>query len=208
MAVLKKIQGAVSASKRGGILVAVVFCLWAVLGPAVFFCSRAAAAEELTAPEIKVKAAFLYNFAKLTEWPTNTFTNAATPLTIGVLGNDPFGPVLEEVIKGKTINGRAIGIARYENVADVGGCQLLYISAAETSHLPAILAKLANQPILTVGDTPQFAVRGGIIGLIKHEGEIHFEINRAAAARAHLQLSSKLLRLAELVPAAAGGSVP
>jgi hypothetical protein len=206
--VLKKIKGAVDAGKRGGILVGVVFCLWTAVGPVGLFCSRAAAAEELTAPETKVKAAFLYNFAKLAEWPTNTFTNAATPLTIGVLGSDPFGPVLEEVTKGKTINGRAIVIARYDNVADVGGCQLLFISVSENGHLPAILAKLASQPILTVGDTPQFAVRGGVIGLIKREGEIHFEINRAAAARAQLKLSSKLLRLAELAPPAAGGQVP
>ncbi len=197
-----------NAGKRGGILVAVFFCLWAARGPAGFLCSPAAAAEELTAPEAKVKAAFLYNFAKLAEWPTNTFTNATTPLVIGVLGSDPFGPVLEEVTNGKTINGRAVVIIVYSRVEDVGGCQLLFISAAENGHLPAILAKLADQPILTVGDTPQFAVRGGVIGLIKREGEIHFEVNRAAAARAHVQLSSKLLRLAELVSPAAGGPVP
>jgi hypothetical protein len=162
------------------------------------FCPPASA-QELATPEYKVKAAFLYNFATLTEWPSNTFTNTTEPFVIGVLGRDPFGSSLDTIFRGKTLEGRPISIVRFSGVREVHGCHLLFIPASEEARLPSILSHLSSQPVLTVGDSAHFAWRGGIIGLVNHGEEIHFEINLEAAKKARLKLSSKLLRLAETV---------
>jgi hypothetical protein len=162
------------------------------------FCPPASA-QELAAPEYKLKAAFLYNFASLTDWPANTFTNASEPLVIGIVGKDPFGPLLEPTFRGKTVDGRPIVIARFSRPRDVMGCQVLFVPASEDERLSSIFSHLSGQPVLTVGDAAQFAWRGGIIGLVNRGDEIHFEINLEAANKARLKVSSKLLRLAETV---------
>ena len=180
--------------------------LWALaLAGAADWLLPSVAAQELAAPEYKIKAAFLYNFAKLTEWPASTFPDAAAPITFGVLGKDPFGARLKDVAKGKTIAGRPITIVHFAQLNEVKDCQLLFIPASENNRLSAILTRLADRPILTVGDANGFAGSGGIIGLVRRDAEIRFEVNRHAAARAGLTLSSKLLRLAEIVPPAPEG---
>lgn len=158
-----------------------------------------ARAQELAAPEYKIKAAFLYNFAKLTEWPTNVLAGSNAPVVIGVLGKDPFGPFLTETVRGKNIDGRKVRIVRFEHLDDVEGCQLLFVSASESGRLQSIFSRLSDQPVLTVGDTGQFARKGGMIGLWKQADEIRFDVNLEAVERAGLKLSSKLLRLAEIV---------
>ena len=150
-------------------------------------------------PEYKVKAAFLYNFAKLTEWPAGTFADTNTPITIGILGRDPFGPQLEEITRGKIVEGRAIVVTRFERVDEVRACQVLFISNSESGRLSYILSRLAGRPILTVGEMRQFAGQGGAIGLVKQGEEVHFEVNLDAVEASQLKLSSKLLRLAEIV---------
>ena len=87
------------------------------------------AAEEITAPEYKVKAAFLYNFAKLVEWPSNAFASAQSPFVLGVLGTDPFGKSLDEVVAGKKVHGHPVVVTRFEHRLDATNCHLLFISA-------------------------------------------------------------------------------
>jgi hypothetical protein len=173
-------------------------CLWILLA-ATCVLPRFASAQELVAQEYKVKAAFLYNFAKSTEWPAGVFTNNGMSLVIGVLGRDPFGSRLAEITRGKTVEGRNIAIVHFDRVDQVRDCHLLFISASESGRMSSILAQLAARPILTVGDIGKFAALGGGIGLVKQEGEIHFEVNLDAVAAARLKLSSKLLRLADIV---------
>jgi hypothetical protein len=169
---------------------AALFALW--LAPAL-------AANEIAAPEYKVKAAFLYNFAKLTEWPSNTFASAQSPFIIGVLGSDPFGKTLDEVVAGRKVHDHPIFLKRFESRRDATNCHLLFVSASERSRNPAILSKLKNQPVLTIGETEGFARQGGVIELVKGEENIRFEINPEAAERSQLKLSSKLLRLGTIV---------
>ena len=158
------------------------------------------AMAESEAPEYRVKAAFLYNFALLTEWPTNAFASANAPLVIGVLGTDPFGPGLEQTLRHRKIGPRPVRIARFARVEEVKGCQVLFINPAEAAELPAILAALAGRSILTVGETENFACHGGMIGLVRRaDSSIALRINVDAVATANLKLSSKLLRLATLV---------
>ena len=152
--------------------------------------------------EYEVKAAMLFNFAKFVAWPEASFGAASDPFAIGIVGNDPFGPELERVLAGKSIGGRAIVIRRWRNAGDRGPCQLLFVSASEQDHLQSILDNLREQPVLTVGDLPGFAARGGIIGLTLAKGRVRFEINSSRADAAHLSVSSRLLSLSRVVTAA------
>jgi uncharacterized protein DUF4154 len=154
-----------------------------------------ALAETRVAPEYKIKAAFLYNFAVLTEWPAKAFDSRKSPLTIAVLGKDPFGRILEETMKGKRISGRKIQIKRYKRVDDLDDCHLLFISSSDEESLKSIFSTLGKRPILTVSEMDHFNHQGGMIWLQKQNDEIKFRIRRSVVQGAGLKLSSKLLAL-------------
>ncbi|MFQ6017517.1 MAG: YfiR family protein [Kiloniellaceae bacterium] len=149
--------------------------------------------------EYLIKAAFLYNFAKFTEWPASAFADRGAPLHLCVLGEDPFGAALES-IEGREIRGRAVAVLRIASLRVAANCHLLFISDSEEARLRKILESLRDRPVLTVADMPNFARAGGIISLKTLEEKIRFEINNGTAKRAGLKLSSKLLNLAEIMP--------
>jgi hypothetical protein len=157
-----------------------------------------------TANEYALKAAFLYKFASFVVWPDS---NASEPLCIGVLGEDPFGPALDEVVKGKSINGRSFEIRRFAPGQMPGKCQVLFISGSEKNgsdkkKLRAVLDHVQGVAVLTVGDMPGFCENGGMIRFGLEDNRIRMEINPDAAEKAGLQLSSKLLSLARIVRSA------
>jgi hypothetical protein len=146
--------------------------------------------------EYEVKAAFLYKFASFVEWPPEA---SNMPLCIAVVGQDPFGPALDAVVKGKSINGRAFLIKRFKSGQDAAACHIVFISSSEKSRLRSILDRLQGVSILTVSDIPGFCQGGGIIDFELLEQKIRFEINPEAAERAGLRVSSKLLSVARIV---------
>lgn len=146
----------------------------------------------------KVKAAFLYNFAKLTEWPSNAFATADSPLVIGVLGLDPFGDALDATIKAKIVGLRKISIRRFKHLGEVSGCHLLFISDSERAQMAGLLTTLAHESILTVSDADGFIEQGGMIHLVRQGDMVRFKICPEAASRAGLIFSSKLLALATI----------
>ena len=152
-------------------------------------------------PEYPVKAAFLYHFVEFVEWPAGSPRHPST-ITIGVLGRDPFGDVLDEAILDKVVAGRTLVIRRFADVAALEPCEILFISSSEMARLPEILARLDGAPVLTVGDADRFARRGGMIGFYIEDNRVRLEVNRPAAERARLRISSKLLTVARLVKAA------
>jgi len=156
-------------------------------------------AGESPATEYQVKALFLFNFAKYVDWPAAAFTNAAAPITIGVIGTDPFGDYLQNAVVGKTINGRPFIIQHLAADADLSGCQILFVSDSEVSRIGGILDKAGALPILTVGEDEEFAQKNGIINFVLKDGKVRLEINLAAARKAGLTMSSKLLAVADLV---------
>jgi hypothetical protein len=149
--------------------------------------------------EYQLKAVFLFNFAQFVEWPATAFPQANAPFVIGVLGKDPFGTNLDDVVRGETVNKRALVVERYHDVADVRDCQILFIPATELAHLDAILAGLKGRSILTVTDADETSQRGVVIGLITQEKKMRLRIDVDAAKAANLTISSKLLRPAEIV---------
>ncbi len=155
-------------------------------------------AESTTPREYLIKAGFLYNFAKFVEWPDDAFADSSVPLTLCIIGKDPFGASLRSV-EGETFMGRKLLIRRFSRLRDMDNCHILFISSSERKRLPAILARMKGKQILSVADMKGFARRGGIINLIKVQDRIRFEINVDAARRAGLKISSKLLNLATIV---------
>ena len=161
------------------------------------FATRVAAQAGFN--EYQLKAVFLFNFAQFVEWPEKAFAGAESPLVIGVLGVDRFGPVLDDTVRDERIGGRKLEIQRYRRVEDVGNCQILFISESESSHLEAILAALKGRSILTVSDADRAARRGVMIHFLTEKKRVRLQINLDAAKLAGLTISSKLLRPTEIV---------
>ncbi len=150
--------------------------------------------------EYKVKAAFLYNFAKFVQWPAEAFQSSSEPFAICVLGQDPFGRSLDDAVAGKMIEGRAFVIRRIPGLKQkVTGCHLLFISSAENKHSPPILADVTALGTLTIGESDASAADGVIINFKLDGGKVRFEINVGAAEREKLRISSRLLSLAHVV---------
>jgi hypothetical protein len=156
------------------------------------------AAEAEPSREYRIKAAFIYNFAKFTHWPVGSFSDDAAPLDFCIYGEDPFGGALDAVA-GTTIRGRRVAVRRVAAIEASAGCHLLFISDSEAGRVTGILAAVGDRPVLTVADMPDFARAGGIINLkTTADDKLRFEINTGTARRAGLRFSSKLLSLAEI----------
>jgi hypothetical protein len=149
--------------------------------------------------EYRVKAVALINFARFTEWPADAFADTNAPLVVAVLGDDPFGPILEEAIAGEVVKGRKLTVKRFAPSEPPAHCHLLFISRSEQARLGTILNGLAQRPVLTVGELERFGQRGGMINFVMEKNKVGFEINPEAAKAARLNLSSRLLGLARIV---------
>ncbi len=149
--------------------------------------------------EYRLKAAFLYHFAKFVTWPASAFADSTEPIIIGVIGRDPFGRDLEKTVAGKTVRGRRFVVKRFRHIDDLEFCHILFITPSERKHVGEILRRIDSKSVLTVGDTRSFATQGVIINLFSENYKIRFDINAAAAKEAGLRISSRLLRLAKRV---------
>jgi hypothetical protein len=149
--------------------------------------------------EYQVKAAFLLNFAKFVEWPTDAFPGDKAPITFCVFGHDPFGSALDELIRGKTINSREVLARRINELPDLRLCQLVFVSDREDKRLSEILNSLRGASTLVVGEGDGFAERGGAIQFFLEDNRLRFAVNVDAVQKARLTVSSKLLALARIV---------
>jgi hypothetical protein len=167
---------------------------------------EAHAQDSSVSSEYLIKAGFIYNFANLVQWPSNAFTQPDAPIVIGILGEDPFGTVLDRVLEGKKVNGRVFVVKRLKSVLDLKECHIVFVSSSEMAHFAEAIHLAKGMPILTIGENPGFAKRGGIINLVLEDNKVHFEINVEAAKEADLNISARLLALARIVqePAADG----
>jgi len=149
--------------------------------------------------EYKVKAAFLYSFTKFVEWPPTSPESSNGPVTVCVFGENPFGGALQEILAGKTFNGRPFTLKEVKSTQEVRACLILFISSSERKRLKTVLESLQGAAVLTIGDTQGFAEDGCIIDFVLEDNKMRFEINTIAADRARLKISSKLLSLARIV---------
>jgi hypothetical protein len=154
--------------------------------------------------EYQVKAAFLYNFAQFVLWPATAFTNASEPFRIGVLGENPFGKALEEMVRGETIQGRPIQIVESSKIEKLAGCQILFISKSEVARFNEVFSKLDSRPVLTVSEAPGFLQQGGVVNFYRDGPKVRFEINPEAAGKNGLKLGSELLAVGKITHADTG----
>jgi hypothetical protein len=169
-----------------------------VLGVAMLLLG-VACAQSPTAGEYQVKAAFLYNFAKFVEWPPSSFPDASAPLRICVFGRDPFGQELRNITNEKTVNGRKLEVAHVSDLQAARSCHVLFIASSGGTPVKQIVEGLRGASVLTVGDSKGFTDQGGMINLVLENDRVQFEVSPAAAERAGLKISSKLLSVAKLV---------
>ena len=155
------------------------------------------AAQE-TSFEYQIKAAFIYNFAKFVEWPEDTFASASDPLSICVVGRDPFGTSIDQVVEGREIRNRPLLVRRVEwDLADLLDCHVLFIGSSGEQALP-ILGTLFTEPVLTIWDSPN-PDRNSIIDFSVLDNHVSFDINLENSRLAGLEISSGLLSVATKV---------
>jgi hypothetical protein len=167
-----------------------LFILQTILFSSAYNFPTALPAQVRPPNEYELKAAFLFNFAKFVDWPPNAFASPDASFLVCVLGTDPFGGALDDALRGKVIAEHPARVSRIKRVADITGCQILFVAASESHLLPEVLV---------IGETNDFASSGGAIQFTLEDNRVRFFINPDAADRAGLKISSKLLALAKIV---------
>jgi hypothetical protein len=152
--------------------------------------------------EYLIKAGYIFNFAKFVDWPAAAFSQPDSPIVIGILGTDPFGTIIDKTVQDKRVGARGFVVKRLKwgaDPKDLRECKILFVGASERAHLDELVQMLRGLPILTVGETPGFAERGGVIRFVLEDNRVRFEVNVDAARQADLTISSRLLTLARII---------
>ncbi len=171
----------------------IVFTLAFSISPPVFAVN--------SAKEYEIKAAFLFNLGSFVRWSERSFEGANAPFYLCVLGDDPFGDLLDTIAAGQNISGHPMKIQRFQDIAESMSiqCNTLFISLSVQAQLPEILAHLKDQPTLTVGDMDNFAVQGGMVQFFTRDNKVRLMLDPQAFAEAGLRPSAQLMRIAQIV---------
>jgi hypothetical protein len=154
--------------------------------------------------EYQVKAVYLFNFGQFVEWPAQAFSSPNDPFVICIVGADPFGSTIDEVVRGESLGTRPLEVRRFRKGDEIDRCNILFIGRTEATRLRDTLAAVKGRSVLTVTDIEGAERDGAIIVLFKKDNRIRMRINVAEAKASNLVISSKLLRPAEVIGAEAG----
>src|SRR5260370_4289183 len=168
----------------------VVVLVWALVG---FPCSWA---QRPKPSDYQVKAAYLYNFGRYVEGPSELTTAKSGPFTIRVLGEDPFGSTLDATLAGETIAGKNVIAKRISTPQESVNCQIVFLSAAEAGRLNKIMEGLDKMAVLTVSDIPPVSQHGCMIQFVLERKRVPFEVQLISPQHAPPPLSFALLQLA------------
>lgn len=175
---------------------------WVILSISIFLglTSPIAApgASPVTLREYDVKAACLFNIAKFSDWPEGAFTHPSAPIIVGILGQDPFGAVLDRIVKGRVVNNRAVLIRRATHYSEMLDAHVVFVCASQKGNASLIASALSASNVLVVGDTEETAPFAAINFSVT-DGRTLFVVNLDRAGRAAVRISSKLLALAASV---------
>ncbi|WP_235557228.1 YfiR family protein [Methyloglobulus morosus] len=174
-------------------IIPAIVLLYAVLLP-VLATSQGLAMENPN----KVKAAFLRNFAHYVTWPNNVFPNSSSPWHIGILGQDPFGDVLETTLEGRTEQGRGFEVFRADRLDELPSCQIIFLAYNDVAERRAALVVLKDKPVLTVGDAPEFLREGGVIQFQVGD-RVQMSINLDQSRAVSLAIQTKMLEVSRAV---------
>ena len=145
--------------------------------------------------ERAVRAAFVFNLTKYVSWPQGRHDR----LVLGVIGNGSMGPVLKQILNGKTSDGRRINVEVHTSENELRDCDLLYVEDSSPERIRAILDRVQSRAVLTVGDSDQFTRAGGMVGLVRSGDQIEIHVNLDSLRSRQLEMSSRLLNLAVIV---------
>jgi hypothetical protein len=170
-----------------------------------FLCAAAvlqgtASAEEgrsSARAEYEVKAAFVYNFVKFVEWP-DAAGLSHDRVRLCVLGDLPDAPAFLH-LDGTVVRGKKVSVVALKDAVEVHTCDVLFVATNQSGRLPDVIGSLKDRPVLTIGDTEGYALRGVMINMFLENKRIRFEINEEQAKSAGLRISVKLLKLASKV---------
>lgn len=151
-----------------------------------------------TLNEYQVKAGFVSSFANFAEWPPEAFKGPNDPVEICVMGRNPFGHALVDLVEGKVVADRALVVREITDVSAASACHILFLASSESLRFRAIPAKLKDHSIFSVGDTNDFIAEGGIANLCVESGRVRIEINAAAAKEKNLRISPRLMQPAKI----------
>ena len=165
----------------------------------LILAALALGAHAAEADEYKVKGTFLLRFAKFVEWPSEDQVGLKDEIRVCVLGSGRVASVLSDVLRGESAGRRDVIVRRVEDLAGVAWCRIVFITKSSELEPEIVVTSLGATSILTVGEMDGFAENGGMVNFTGDKNKVRFEINQRAASRAGLKISSKLLRLAELV---------
>lgn len=147
--------------------------------------------------EYEVKAGFLFNLVRFTKWPDAAFPTTGSALTLCVVGDNPFGPYLDD-FAGRRVQERTT-VVREATLDSVTGCHVLFVARSEEARINLILRRVEGLPMLVIADMDDFAARGGAINLVVRRGKVGLEINPDSIKRAGLSLATAVLQLATIV---------
>ena len=177
----------------------IVWCSLVLAGLLSLAAASGAQAQAAPSIEYQVKAAFVVNIADYIEWPSGTFQNQNAPITLCIFRHDPFGSALDDIVRGRIIKGREVLARRITELSDLKSCQIIFVSIAEDKHFSEILNSVTGSSALVVGESENFAERGGEFQFYLDANKVRFAVNVDATQRARLKVSSKLLALAKIV---------
>jgi hypothetical protein len=188
--------GAVGRMACAGILA----CMGACIAVA---CSGYGLEDTLQSPtspsQAQIIAAFVFNFAKFTEWPQQAFTESNAPLNVCFLGGEDVRVAFQEISAGKSVNARPILVRDVKTAGEVLDCRIIYIDTANGPVVAGVMKNARQRCALVIGVSNDFLLRGGIIKLLVENNRMKFDVNVGAADRTKIRLSSKLLALARSV---------
>jgi hypothetical protein len=150
----------------------------------------AGAASAAPSVEYVVKANYLYKFTPFVEWPASAFVGPTSPFVICVVSQDPFGDMLDQVVRGHAVGDHPITIARMAMLDPASTCHLTFVAQTARQSLPEIARVVAHRPNLVVGERG-----GGDIQFMLQDGRVRFDIDQAEAQASGIVISSKLLDL-------------
>ena len=176
---------------RQQLLACLLLVLLSVLGPRTL-------AQDAKFSEADLKAAFLFNFTTLIEWPPEAFPREDAKVVVGVYGDQDFANTLKTLLADKKAHGRPFIVKRLVNAEEAKTCQIVFFRENETRKMGFAYESIKKLPILTVGESDDFLDNGGMFNFFFEDKQLRFEVNPATAENAKLTVSSKLLRLAKI----------
>jgi uncharacterized protein DUF4154 len=149
--------------------------------------------------EYELKAVFLYNFTHFVTWPESAFPSADSAFQLCIIGQDPFGHFLDETVTSEKVGEHPIVVRRIQDLENSASCHMIFLSEKSPYTEEQILSVVRDHPVLVTGETPEFAEKGGTIAFHVQNRRIRLQVNLRAARQANLAISSKLLKLSDVI---------